>query len=131
MSIVHMGKPGTNLGKHFTVRTKKRMSIALKGNQNFKGKHHTDETKKKMSVAKSFPLGSKRFNHDGYVLVKTYNGWKLEHRLVMEKKLSRKLASNEIPHHKNRVRNDNRLKNLKLMSKIKHDRLRHDTIRNI
>lgn len=45
-----------------------------------------------------------------------------EHRYLMEQFLGRKLGGNEVVHHINGVRDDNRIENLQIMVKNEHDR---------
>ena len=61
-------------------------------------------------------------DRDGYVRAKGPDGWTVEHRLVMAAHLGRPLGRDEIVHHVNGDRTDNRLANLALMSRGEHSR---------
>ena len=69
--------------------------------------------------------GGKRINEQGYVVYNTDHGTGRknvkEHRLVMEKHLGRLLRPSEIIHHINGKKTDNRIENLQLTERTKHD----------
>jgi hypothetical protein len=61
--------------------------------------------------------GGRRETDDGYIELRVDGKRKFEHVVLMERKLGRPLRPHETVHHKNGIRNDNRLKNLELWSK--------------
>lgn len=61
----------------------------------------------------------------------TKQGYVMEHRLVAEKMLGRRLKKNEVPHHINGDKQDNRPENLRVMTRSEHVQLHFDAIKEV
>ena len=74
---------------------------------------------------------------DGYVFIfspehpfKDSKGYVREHRLIVEKKLNRFLKKDEVIHHINEIKNDNRLSNLYLFNNLSQHKTYHLLLRS-
>lgn len=118
----HLKKAGVTLRKAQDYpKTERQM---LQARKNLCG--HRKKTTEKPKPAPKAPAKRQRISN-GYVLCKCPEhpradicGYVPEHTLVVEAAIGRFLREDEVVHHINRVRDDNRLENLQLMTRKEH-----------
>lgn len=133
---VYRGKPRRFIQGHSAKieKNRKMHSERMKGNKLFKGRKMPDSAKEKISKSQmgknnSVWKGGRTISGGGYVSIHKpdhpfadVNGRVKEERLVVEKHLKRFLRPNEVVHHINCVKTDNRIENLKVMTISEHNK---------
>lgn len=122
-----MRKPGFPLGSKLSQQHIERSARARRG------KPKSAHMRMKLSETKKCHLngfngiGHLKRRSDGYIAAYVpdhpnarADGYVMLHTIVMERHLGRYLNPNEVVHHINHIRNDNRLENLLLMDKHEH-----------
>ena len=115
-------------GKVISLQQRKKMSHIMKERCYWLGKKLPFSIRKKMSDSHKKYVGElhpswkgERRKCNGYIKLYIEKGkYILEHRIIMEKIIGRKLHRWELVHHINNVRDDNKPENLKIVTRSEH-----------
>lgn len=126
-----------NLIKKYNIKSKtmdnkkwcERISKSKIGHTYNRGRKMSKEFRENLSIKKSKGIGKKKLTSTGYIKIYFPDhpksdkfGYILEHDLIMECIIGRWLKDDEIVHHKNEIRTDNRKENLELMTRSEHSK---------
>lgn len=128
----------TSKTKKNNEKWRRKISNSKKGHPAYnKGLKMSEEQKEKLSIKKSNGIGNKSINSRGYIRIYFPDhpksdkfGYILEHDLIMECVIGRHLKKDEVVHHRNKIKTDNRLRNLQLMTRSEHSKLHREMERN-
>lgn len=95
-------------------------SQSCRTRSNYKYEKKGSSPKKGTENPSSSPVGTRRKTKSGYITIKTETGFRPEHSVIMESAIGRPLRKGETVHHRNGVKDDNRLQNLELWSSSHH-----------
>lgn len=101
--------------KRFSIKAR---PFSTKGLQTRLGAVLSEETKRK--IGKAHWRGGSYLDKNGYRLIMVDGKYEFEHRVVAAKFLGRPLKSEEIIHHVNHDRLDNRVENLSIVTRSEH-----------
>ena len=146
-----IGKSPKSVSRYLKQVGIKAREFSTKGLKTFLGKKHSEETKQKIrekhigkklspehraKVIKTLSSsgdqtgennhnwkGGRVLTEEGYILVRTENSYKKEHRLTLEQQLGRQLKSNEEVHHLDGDKSNNDIRNLIIVSSLDHQKI--------
>lgn len=132
--VINFYQAGNSLEEtalHFDVSVKVIMNILKKNNVPRRKAAKRNQFRENNDSWK----GGRTKNRYGYILIRipdhpraSKGGLVMEHRLVMESHIGRYLKPSEAVHHKNFIKDDNRIENLELMTHSEHKAL-HNRLR--
>lgn len=110
------------------IRTEKHKQVLRKQHLGIKLiKEHRDKVIKTLNHGKGSKnpnwKGGKFITNEGYMVVRVDGKYIKEHRLIMAKHLGRTLSKEEVVHHLNGIKTDNRIENLVLTTHHIHGKI--------